>query len=282
MLKRYFPILFEPYPDDDSPKALWSTAIWTGILVFVILYSAQPFGISTAPNVLLICAIFGGISALVTISYEAVITYVLKLDRQSRSWVFWKWLVLVAVLIVCIAAANYIYIVESLNQSYSWRAFTSVTISTFVIGIIPTFIFGGIGLIRSLRKHQALAAEMEMRSGRKLTPSKLLTITSTSKSEPDLEIESDQLLYIQAMQNYIQVVYTHEGELHKTMLRNTLSAVQDQLSNPDILRCHRSFLVHQGQVIHVSGNAQGLELMVHEQPEIVVPVSRKYVSVFRG
>ena len=92
--------------------------------------------------------------------------------------------------------------------------------------------------------------------------------------------KNEVLLAAEAYGNYVKVYYASEDGWRQEVQRITLSSLVDDLSTDGVLRCHRSFAVNVGEVRHISGNAQGLQLLVGAG-ELEVPVSRTYLKAVR-
>jgi DNA-binding LytR/AlgR family response regulator len=107
-------------------------------------------------------------------------------------------------------------------------------------------------------------------------PSSCITLTGTTSETLTLPVTD--LLYIEAVGNYMKVFYLYEGEVRDDMLRATSKQIEDQLhAYPLIVRCHRAFLVNLGQVEQIvsrSGTTQLLIKHCHES----IPVSRSNMA----
>ena len=103
-----------------------------------------------------------------------------------------------------------------------------------------------------------------------------LTLTGTTNESVTLEISN--LLYIEAVGNYVKVVNKRDGEIHTTMLRATMKQMEDALhAYPMIVRCHRAFMVNLGQVEQISSNSRAMQLVMRHTND-AVPVSRSNVN----
>lgn len=110
--------------------------------------------------------------------------------------------------------------------------------------------------------------------------SSLLTLTGDNQNDR-LEIPHKSLLAVQALDNYVNIFWEQNGNLQATMLRNTLTNINEQLSDiPCMYRSHRGWLVNTKRVMQVEGNAQGLKLSVDLLPQ-PVPVSRGNIPGYR-
>jgi len=116
---------------------------------------------------------------------------------------------------------------------------------TLLIGVFPVVIFGSFKMISKLKQNR-------------------------------------DILCIEAQQNYVVIIYESEAGIKSEMIRNTLSNIAASLAGTSIIRCHRSYLVNQNRIAQITGNAQGLKLQVSGLTDKIVPVSRKYIPVFKG
>ncbi len=97
----------------------------------------------------------------------------------------------------------------------------------------------------------------------------------------NLTLTTDQLYYLAAADNYVQVFYADQAQVKNRMLRTTLKKMEDALAaHPQFFRCHRTYLVNLDKVLQVSGNAQGYRLQLMDQQE-TIPVSRNLNDVIQ-
>ena len=101
-----------------------------------------------------------------------------------------------------------------------------------------------------------------------------LIILKSENGKEELKIQDSDLFYIESADNYSNIVFLERNKQKKTLIRNSLKQIEDQLKHPYIIRSHRSFLVNLSKVKSISGNSQGYQLCFDEIPEMV-PVSRK-------
>jgi len=105
-----------------------------------------------------------------------------------------------------------------------------------------------------------------------------------------LTINSGDLLYLKASDNYVDIIY-RSGEKTKTyVLRNTLKKLEGSLGGLPLLRCHRSYMVNVTSVKILKRDKGKFVLWLDEDGSITIPVSRGYAdevlkyfeSVYRG
>ena len=101
-------------------------------------------------------------------------------------------------------------------------------------------------------------------------------LTGTTNDSVSLVILD--LLYIEAVGNYVKVARYAGGEVHTDMLRATSKQMEHDLqAYPMIVRCHRAFLVNLGQVDQIISNAGSMQLRMKHTNECI-PVSRSNMS----
>ena len=101
-------------------------------------------------------------------------------------------------------------------------------------------------------------------------------LTGTTNDSVSLVIPD--LLYIEAVGNYVKVARYAGGEVHTDMLRATSKQMEHDLqAYPMIVRCHRAFLVNLGQVDQIISNAGSMQLRMKHTNECI-PVSRSNMS----
>jgi DNA-binding LytR/AlgR family response regulator len=137
-------------------------------------------------------------------------------------------------------------------------------------------IYYNIQLRRNLKKateiNQNIAVKKrdETKSNRS---EKLITIAVNQKNA--LNISKENLICVEAEDNYVNIHYTNSDRYKKEMIRSTLKKMEEQLSeNQQFVRCHKSFIVNLQKLQHVKGNAQGYKLKL-EGLDFEIPVSRK-------
>ncbi len=103
-----------------------------------------------------------------------------------------------------------------------------------------------------------------------------ITLEGTTNEHVSLEISN--LLYIEAVGNYVKVVSKRGDEVHTNMLRATMKQMDDTLqAYPTIVRCHRAFMVNLGQVEQISSNSRAMQLVMRHSHD-AIPVSRSNVN----
>lgn len=110
-------------------------------------------------------------------------------------------------------------------------------------------------------------------------PKNAIVLTGENKNEI-LRIEKDELLFIKAVENYIEICFIDKNKkvISKTF-RQTLSNVCEQL--PFLQKCHRSYLVNTGAIKEIIGHSQNAKIaFVVAAKEI--PLSKTYYNIIKS
>ena len=106
-----------------------------------------------------------------------------------------------------------------------------------------------------------------------------ITLSGTTNETVTLQVSN--LLYIDAVGNYVKVHHLRDGSVRVDMLRATTKQIEEELHDfPMIVRCHRAFLVNLGQVEQVIYKSGSMQLVMRLCPE-AVPVSRSNISLIK-
>ena len=104
------------------------------------------------------------------------------------------------------------------------------------------------------------------------------TLTLTGATNESVSLDISNLLYIEAVGNYVKVINMQNNEVHANMLRSTMKNMEDALqAYPMIVRCHRAFLVNLGQVERIFSNSHAMQLVMRHSHD-AIPISRSNIK----
>lgn len=87
------------------------------------------------------------------------------------------------------------------------------------------------------------------------------------------EFNLGNLYYIEAEDNYSRVFFLENDTLREKLLRITLKGIEQQIEDPDIIRCHRSYIINLSMPFKVGGDSSGYFLTM-ENLKDKIPISR--------
>lgn len=97
------------------------------------------------------------------------------------------------------------------------------------------------------------------------------------KNNLKLVVASENVLYIEAKENYIQIHYIERGRLMSYQLRCTMKSIEELCDANGLLRCHRSFFINKEHVRLLRKDKDGIILAELDSPQSPhIPVSKRY------
>jgi len=97
-----------------------------------------------------------------------------------------------------------------------------------------------------------------------------------------ISIKYDDLLYLEANDNYVNIFHLIHDKTEVFLLRNSLKKLEPSLRRLGMVRCHRSYMVNFSKVRIIYKNASGLMIELDTPDRTQIPVSKNYAeSVIR-
>lgn len=116
-----------------------------------------------------------------------------------------------------------------------------------------------------------------------LTPNdsgnELLTITGEN-NKVVLAINYNQLLYVKSSGNYLDIYYLKGETASKELVRISLKELEAKITDSNIVRIHRSYMVNKHKISSFKKTRKGYKLIVQHAPEEILPVSLGYKDKF--
>lgn len=109
-------------------------------------------------------------------------------------------------------------------------------------------------------------------------PTKKMVSFYDEKGDFKLSVQSDQLLYLEAADNYVKIHFLNKGKLSNFMLRNSLKTLDECFINTSMVRCHRSFIVNFDKVKILRKEKEGIYLVLDQDNIPDIPVSKTYAE----
>jgi len=164
-----------------------------------------------------------------------------------------------------------------LSWSNFFETLLIIAFCSFAIGLYWRFKFRSRYLAEELAETKLLNEQLKA-----IKPSPVssapadLTLTGTTNETVTLQVSD--LLYIEAVGNYVKVYHLRDGAVRADMLRATSKQIEEELRDyPMIVRCHRAFLVNLGQVEQIVSHSGTTQLLINHCHESL-PVSRSNMS----
>ena len=270
----------EPYPSLVSP---WKVVVVPALIIFLVLYLLQPFGIARIESGKLWVTLGAAcISAGVSSVFVWVLPWMFPKYYEERAWTLGKEVSGTLALLLCITVCVWLYVAWLCGVMPGVRLFFTVLLWVLILGAFPTVLFAmwnrNIRLARNLREATELNLRLSQKPEAEETPPATLVFSGGTREM--LEIDARSFLYAESEGNYVRLHYLSPKDNRPVskLLRLTMKQAEAAVASaPFIVRCHRAFLVNLHQVSKVDGNSQGYRLRLEGCAE-EVPVSRGYAK----
>ena len=107
-------------------------------------------------------------------------------------------------------------------------------------------------------------------------PSEIFIPFKDEKGNLKVTIKSNNVLYLESNDNYVNIHYFDNGLRKTYMIRNTLKNFETELKDYSIYRNHRKFSVNIKNVKMLRKERKGFELIINNPEEDKIPISRTY------
>jgi len=98
-----------------------------------------------------------------------------------------------------------------------------------------------------------------------------------SRGDMKFSLKRENLLYIVACSNYVEIWYSNKNKIEHFLLRNTLKSLEDGHLGGNIRRCHRSYMVNFDNVSIIKKEKDGMVYAVFPEEGVVnIPISSSY------
>jgi len=280
-----YKFLSQPYPLTTSIKKRLKVNIFIGIFIGLFLIIFQPFGNSEWQTDYKIVkqAGYGFISFLMPTLMSFTLR-IFKIPLTEEKWTTGKEILWLVGILLLIALGNIYYSNLLGISNLNLVEFVKSLIMVVVIGIFPimAIIFLQFNKYKKLNEHEAseIGSAISKYNLDQINHPSNINIDGkidlvTENNRDNLSIYSTDILYLESADNYTQIAYLNNHKIRKELLRGSLKSFELQIHHPNIVRCHRSYIVNLAKVLEITGNAQGYKLGISDGDKLV-PVSRNY------
>lgn len=130
-------------------------------------------------------------------------------------------------------------------------------------------------------KDAAISQLMEQGKTEVKTPITSLDDTLTffdSNGKARISLKRNNLLYVGANDNYVNIYYLDNDTVGYTMLRNNLKSLEGTIASNTIVRCHRSYMVNLQNVKMINYEKDGLYITFNTNAVSKIPISKSYAE----
>ena len=282
--------------DQFIPKYIFSykrqamSVLSMAIIAVVFIVVFRPFNIYDSLDFIIEGALKGWIksteaafalalSSVVVLAYMLILgSRIIMVKSSPKELTYRGFLVWCGIEFVVVALGITIWSATLFHQEYTsiLRLFINVLGRTACILFIP-YILSLLYTIIMDKAHQ-LKALKESIANDEDQLKKAYILLYDEHNEMRLSVKREDLILIESADNYICAWYINNGQIKKTMIRNTMKRVAQQLSGGSIQRCHRSYMINMDRVKVLRRDKEGVFIEFGIEGVFDVPISKTYIS----
>ena len=276
--------LSQPAPVNDRP---WLSVVLTTVIPLLILCIFQPFefNLDNAGQIkvlLWFTLLFIVNSTIVFVLFPKMFKRFYNPDTWTVGKAFLTFLFVIIIMGLCVTSLNYFVFNKHFPEHYVY-IFLIDMFASLTIGIVPSciilFIIQNRALKRNLEEAKDMNGLLTERTKPDVSKEGLITLAGSTKEL--ITAKPEDIFYMEATGNYVNVHYKRDNKITYKLLRVTIRQVEEMLQHhPIFVRCHRAFIVNTNKIYNVTGNAQGYKLTLYDILE-EIPVSRTYLKSLR-
>jgi hypothetical protein len=268
----------------------WTLALLNAIVVGLILAIFEPFHYRL--NSLIQFAVlwtFIGLTFIASVLAFVVIPKIFRRFYDPDQWTIGKNILHCFLFLLFIGVCTFIYDRYFLIKADFWTDFgthgfyTILSIdmlAAFTIGVIPLifglFIVENNALKRNLLEAQRLNKLLSERPRQEEEAGETIALSGDTKDS--ISLIPENILYMEASGNYVDICYKEEAKEKHKLLRSTIKQMEEMMQPFQYcVRCHRAYIVNINHIRNISGNAQGYRLSL-TGTALEIPVSRTYLK----
>ena len=220
---------------------------------------------------------FVGIGTFFLACSRLLMTYCVKKLRHFAFWAYILWLFLEIVLIAAFHTYLSYFVVKATSYSLGYIFGKSLLI-TFIALAVPYTITDLMFSLQDTRRKLMLTKSDTVESDDEVMPEHTEIINlMDNNGNLKLSVKLDNLYYIKAEDNYINVFYQRSGAIASYMLRCKMQTIADNcVDSSSLMRCHRSYIVNIKKVSVLHNESDGFVIDFEREGLESIPVSKTY------
>lgn len=271
----------------DKP---WTLAILNSTVIGLILAIFEPFHYKLNSLIQFgVLLVFISLSFIASVLGFVVAPKIFKRFYDPDQWTIGKNILHCFLFLLFIGICTFIYdryflIKADFRTDFGSHGFYIILfidmLAAFTIGVIPLifglFIVENNALKRNLLEAQKLNKLLSERTRQEEAATE--TITLAGETKDSISLVPENILYMEASGNYVDICYKEEAKEKHKLLRSTIKQMEEiMLDFNYFVRCHRAYIVNINHIRNISGNAQGYRLSLGNGIQ-EIPVSRTYLK----
>jgi hypothetical protein len=268
-------------------KNIVSFVLFTAVFALVFINIYAPFGVDRWLNVsdfqLFLYSSLVILIGMLVIVISRVLMYMHTRKRSIRFGEYALWIVAEILSMALVYALIQRFFLHG-QKDFMLIIRNTVRITAFII-LLPYVIFW---LYLSFKDKYVLLEKMSLAgssgrdgdSGRKNAGIPAMIAFNDEKGILRFSIKREDLLFLEAADNYVIIHYLDGEKQLKYIIRTTLKRIEQQYPDFTLVRCHRSYMVNMDHVRTIRKEKEGLMINFESPVNSKVPISKTYLDVF--
>lgn len=276
------------YPARYQPENLLKSAVIIFAVVFLFLLSFKPFGVYSPElkiNYFFICCLHALTPAAIILVYFGMYNRFIKKSGSVKSWTLLKEYIHIGIIFFLTGIISFLIrdLIYNKTDNWSWYYLWEEISNCFIAGIIFYFFLRLASFYFQSKEGSPFVIQFVPLSFKPEKNIKIPTLfIHTQVKQDDFNLDLDNLLFVKADGNYIELTKFSNNQLSTELKRISLTQFELQISaHTHFFRCHRAYLVNMYKVEKITGNSQGY-LLSFPETLAKIPVSRKQLESFNS
>jgi hypothetical protein len=243
-------------------------------LAFINIY--EPFGVNvyfslTRWQLLLYSSLITLTGVLVIVLSRIIMYY----RCRKKPINYWQYIVWALVEVVAMALFYALYIKLFLHDNRFFPDLIKLSIqNTALLLLLP---YSVLWLYFSWKDKKIMIDELAQGQPPSDSSKRMVTFND-EKGVMRFSVKMENLLYIEASDNYVSIFYLNTDKVTRFMLRNSLKNLEDTLKGTEVVRCHRRFMVNCDKVKVIRREKDGIKLELDLPKGLDLPVTKTYME----
>lgn len=212
------------------------------------------------------------LTGMLVVVISRIIMYFYSKKRRLNYWQYFLW-VFIEILVMAFVYSIYVKFVLADGRDFM-ELFRISMKNTILVILLPYTIMW---LYFSWQDKTLKLQELQSKSSLEEKPKTGMIAFRDEKDTLRLSVQQQDLLYLEAADNYVNIYYLDRDKVQKFMVRNSMKAYEMQFRDSRIIRCHRSYMVNLDKVKIIRKEKDGLHLELGTEPSISLLVSKTYI-----
>ena len=264
-----------------SKKNIIKFLIFTALFSMVFINIYKPFGsaywkeTSTSQTEFFLISGVMVMAGIFILAFSRAIMYILAKHLHLAYWRYFTWIVVEIAVIALIYSFTMKFGYKDYKQptdfiDFFYTAFFYTALVLFLPYVVTWLYFALQDAEDMIKK--ITAEESFVDFGVELLHFK------DDKDTLRFSISSNNLLFIETADNYLEINYLNKGKVARFFLRNSMKAVEEKFDSRPLLRCHRSYMINIEKIKVLRKEKDGVFLVLDIEGLPDIPVSKNYVE----